>query len=282
MTYDPRKIQANALRKFLYTPCTVTPTVWIETFLPAAVLAFFTVLTPDPKEAIRIAGGGKSWLKQLKVAFDDALAEEPLESYKGIKFLFEFAEGVDRAVWWLFLAGVAADFAIEWSTLAYRMSGCTTSSREVTLELKWKFGDFPGDGSWTDAGIWEVITPNTGELVGPVANIAAGAGVALAVSIQAKNSATNLPIGFRMRWLDAHSGETVSETNLLQLDAVAGNSNMSVDLQVQGGETGRQLILQVACNAGLSNTFKFGRITIYGGSEFGVRHRTIRNPGTVG
>lgn len=281
MAYNPRTIQVNALKKFLYTPCTVTPTVWVETFLPAALIAFFTVLTPDPKETIRIAGGGKSWLKQVKIAFDDALAGEAVEEQSAIKFMFEFAEGIDKAVWWLFLAGVTAEFAMEWSTLAYRLSGCTTSSREVTQELKWMTGDFPGDGTWTDAGIWQEITPPTGHLVGAVAFIAAGAGVAIATSLRAKNSATNEAIGFSFRWIDIATGETVISSNLNHIDAIAGNFNMSIDLQIQGGPTGRTLVLQVACNAGLSNTLFSGRVTIYGGSEFGVRHRTIRNPGTV-
>lgn len=282
MTYDPRQIQANALRKFLYTPCTVKPTVWIETFLPAAVLAFFTVLTPDAKEVIRIAGGGKSWLKQLKVAFDDALAEEPAESYKGLNFLFEFAEGIDKAVWYLFLAGVAADFAIEWSTLAYRMSGCTTSSREVTLELQNAFGDVPGDNSWVDAGIWKVITPDTGQLVGPVANIPSGAAVALCASLNIRNSATHEKLSFDMQWIDQSTGEMVFFNFIDGINARAGDALIDMQMQVSGGDTGRNLILQVRCLGGISNEIYRSRITIYGGSEFGVRHRTILNPGTVG
>jgi hypothetical protein len=282
MPGDIRDVQANALRKFLYTSCTVTPTVWIEAFLPAAVLAIFSVLTPDPKEAIRIAGGGKSWLKQLKVAFNDALADEPAESYKGLRFLFDFAEGVDKAVWWLFLAGVAADFAIEWSTLAYRMSGCTTSEREVTQELRYAFGGVAGDGTYQAAFVWREVTPDTGHLTGALVTIPPQGGVALAVSINLHNIATGLPLGFDMRWRDVATGETISETQLSTLDAAAGNSAISLDMQVQGGETGRTLVFEVRTSHALVAAPTRGRITVYGGTLFGVRHRTIKNPGTVG
>lgn len=274
---DVRQIQANALKKFLYTSCTVTPTVWIETFLPAAVLAVVSVLTPDPKEVVRIAGNGKSWLKQVRDSFHDAAADEPIESFKKTNFLFDLAEGIDRAVWWLFLAGVTADFLIEWSTLAYRMAGCTTSEREVTLELKFALGGVPGDNTWVDAGIWRVITPDTGELVGPVANIAPGAAVAICSSLHVKNSATNEELSFDQRWIDQSTGEVVLQNFIGGIDARAGNALIDMNMQVAGGEHGRTLILQVRCFGGIANTIHNSRITIYGGSLFGVRHRTIKH-----
>lgn len=264
--------QINALRKFLYSPCSITPQVWIETFLPAAVVAIFTVLTPDPKETIRILGGGKSWLKQVKVSFQDALAGEPLENYKGIRFLFEFAEGVDLAVWWLFLAGVAAEFLMDWSSMAFRMAGCDATNRSLTSERRFALGNFEGDGTWYDAGLWTEINPPTGHLLSPSVIIQANTAVAVAVTLKVKNAATNIDQGFTMRWLDNASGEVISESFLHQFDANAGNANISLDLQLTAGNSNRVITLQAMNIGGGLLTFHHGRMTIYGGTYWGIRH----------
>jgi hypothetical protein len=274
-------LQVNAIRKYMFTSCTITPAVWIETFLPAALGALWSVLTPDPKETLRIVGGGKSWLKQLKISVPEAELVEPTFKNKSLRFLFEFAEGVDLAVWWLFLISVTEDFLIEWSSLQMRMAGCTHDERDKTRELWLVLGDFEPDGNWYDAGLWKEVTPPSEQLSGPVINVAIDGQVAVGVSLQCQNAATGLRSGFQMRWIDAHTGDIVSQSVLLQPDAVAGNSNMSMDMQVTGGDTGRTMVLQVSSNAGGLQQLIHGRISVYGGQILGVRHRERKSASPV-
>lgn len=117
----------GGLTKLYHVPCSVPPSLWLETSIPAIVNAVWTVLSPDLKEAYHIAVG-QSLVCSLKSEIREATELGGGELGEATRFLFRAAEWADLAVWWLFLASVGADGFLDWTSMAYELAGCTGPS----------------------------------------------------------------------------------------------------------------------------------------------------------
>lgn len=105
-------------------PCSVPPTIWAETAGPAVLEAIMTIASPDIKEAYHITTG-HSLVCTLKSDIKDGLKEAGERPGAWTRRLFKASEVVDAAIWYMFLASVGADALVDWTTMAYRVAGCT-------------------------------------------------------------------------------------------------------------------------------------------------------------
>jgi len=113
------------IRRMLVVPCGPEVSVWVELGIEAALVAMWTIEEPDEKEAYHKILG-KSLVCSLKTEIRDAHKMSGGEEGPALRFLFRTAELVDKAVWKLFLAAVAADALILWSNMLNKQSGCKT------------------------------------------------------------------------------------------------------------------------------------------------------------
>src|SRR5690242_2197518 len=117
------KSEIGAIKRLLFNPCDAPPSLYVETFLPAALEAFWQIAFPDFKEAFHKISG-KSLVCTAKEGLRDALVDAGVEPGRATRFLFRALEWADLSVWYLFLADVAAQGLFNWSTQIWRMSGC--------------------------------------------------------------------------------------------------------------------------------------------------------------
>jgi hypothetical protein len=120
---DPLLAPIGKLRRFLVDPCAPSFQVLAEAVVPAALKAFWTIVDPNYKEIIRWTTG-KSWLCNVKAAAHELTKGEPEGESLGLRFAFTLSEVVDYASWYLFLADVAGEFFINWSTQVMKMTNC--------------------------------------------------------------------------------------------------------------------------------------------------------------
>lgn len=154
------------LTRLAIEPCSVPPSIWIETSIPAIMSAIWTIIEPDLKETYHIATG-HSLVCSFKQEIRMAAEESGGDIGEATRYVFRAAEWVDLAVWWLFLASVGADALYDWTSMAYRVTGCTgpqnrgssDSPQGATTDITFDFT--PSGFSWlTDDPLFPAFAPS--------------------------------------------------------------------------------------------------------------------------
>lgn len=165
--------------RIVILPCSPKPSVFVETLLPALLKAFVAYEGPDAKHVVHKLTG-RSALKSTRLLLNDAIEAIPevgLLDSAATRFVFDLIGVVDVLAWWLFLADIAYDFFIDWSTSIYQVSGCLpeegrywersgdnnceyTCNQGYLNACAWTNCD-TSDGFKTNAG--SIITPPVGQ-----------------------------------------------------------------------------------------------------------------------
>lgn len=116
------------ITNLLFAPCDDPPSLWVTTGVPALLKAFTTILTPDFKEGYHKLVG-QSLYHDWKQSIKDAHEEESVIGDGFRNFVFGMADKVDMASWYMFLAGVAEDGLLDWTSQVYKMANCVGDRR---------------------------------------------------------------------------------------------------------------------------------------------------------
>lgn len=124
MPYEKRErsLIGNILR-IEQMPCAIPPMLAIELAAPAFLKAFWTVLSPDFKESVHILSG-RSLVCNVEHYFEKFDLEEAIGGEVAARVLFTSARWLDVIVWWFFIASVAYDGAMEWTSQIIQAVNC--------------------------------------------------------------------------------------------------------------------------------------------------------------
>lgn len=107
------------------TPCDVDPGVWVLAFFTGAPTALFSLFKPDPFDMVteRFGGGHK---KRGRRRFRwDEMVQLPKPTKGGMSWVFfRVGSWAERLGWYMLIADVAFEWAVNWSSMAYQWSGC--------------------------------------------------------------------------------------------------------------------------------------------------------------
>lgn len=143
---QPHNIVGN-VKRILAIPCDTPPSVWVETALPAALKAIYSVAEPDPKEAYHKAFGN-SLYHDYKTVLQDAEIVPPAEGNEATSFFFAALDWADLTAWFLFLADVALDGLMNWTTQIIKQTQCKMKGYEGQGHGTFFFGAIEDDGRW--------------------------------------------------------------------------------------------------------------------------------------
>lgn len=121
MAQDPGNI--GKLVRFLHDPCAPSWQVLAEATLKTLPRLFLTLAPIDLKGSIH-ALTGKSWLCHVRAAVTDADAKGIITAGDGLRFAFWANEIADWGAWYGFLASVAGETAVYWTSQVWKFSGC--------------------------------------------------------------------------------------------------------------------------------------------------------------
>lgn len=159
---------SGRLARIIVAPCSVPTVVWVESAFPALLKAIYSYESPDPKHVYHMVAG-HSLICSLKQEIRNAREAAGAEEGEGLRFLFKLAETVDKAIWWLFLAGLGVDAFIDWTSMAYELAGCRGPDGSNSSDNP--FGGIPdvthaGDGNGLQWLTGNPETPSFGASVG--------------------------------------------------------------------------------------------------------------------
>lgn len=135
------------LEKLLALPCADTPSLWVSVAEDTLLRAFLDVLDPDPKEVYHRLRG-KSLICDIKGTLDDATPELPLEESASKRFTFKLLEVTDMGVWYVFLADVLYEGAVNATSMAIKMLCKDGVVSPYTGSGDAHFGGLSKDGSY--------------------------------------------------------------------------------------------------------------------------------------
>lgn len=113
----------NNIKRILYLPCDTPPSLWVEAGLPAVIKAIYSIASPDIKEAFHKVVG-KSMVCSLKQEINVARQADSAIPEAVKRAVFKVAEWADMLVWYGFLASVALDGMLDWTSQILKFSAC--------------------------------------------------------------------------------------------------------------------------------------------------------------
>lgn len=117
----------GGVKRLLVLPCSSPVEVYVETLVPAIIGAFYTLIEPDPKEVYHKVTG-KSFICDVTTSAEKAYAMTGREANATTRFLFKSAAVYDIATWWFFLADIAAEGLVNWTSMIYNQRECNNKN----------------------------------------------------------------------------------------------------------------------------------------------------------
>lgn len=142
-----RKVGINWIISIFYNPCDSLPWIYLEIAFPAIIFAIWEYIFPGWKDAIQYSTG-KSWLKHGKQNISAAAVEEATYSGKGLRFLFEAAEELDKRAWQFMVFEVAFDAYILWHSVLKSIGPCDPDLDRISGSSKLPVDGRPTNYDW--------------------------------------------------------------------------------------------------------------------------------------
>lgn len=137
----------GAIKRVQHMPCAVPPLIYIESFVPAVINVVRSNVEPVWKQAIK-AATGKSWLKHIKHRLVNAEHDLPAAFSNGLEHLYTVAEFLDKAVFYMWVAGMSADFVYQWASLVRQYTPCAKAVDQQIISGYDCIGGFVPDINW--------------------------------------------------------------------------------------------------------------------------------------
>lgn len=135
----------GGIKRVLALPCSNPVEVYVETLVPAVIGAFYTIIEPDPKEIYHKVTG-KSFICDVTTSAEKAYAMTGREANATTRFLFKSAAVYDIATWWFFLADIAAEGLVNWTSMIYNQRECNDKGNP-------NYGSGPGFSGALNGGL---------------------------------------------------------------------------------------------------------------------------------
>ncbi len=113
----------GGIKRVMAVTCAIEPAIWVETLAEASLAAFWDVLEPDPKEVYHKVTG-KSFVCDVTTTLEHGAKKLPTASKPATRFLFRGLAVYDLATWYFFLADVAFEGGIKWTSALYHQRQC--------------------------------------------------------------------------------------------------------------------------------------------------------------
>lgn len=120
----PLVASIGAIKRFFMAPCATPPLIVAEAAARSIMYVIAINWVPSWKNVWKWAGGGKSWLCNLKEAASDAGVGKQFKEHAGGRYLYQATEFADKAARWLWILSMIDEFIVDWSSLALKWSGC--------------------------------------------------------------------------------------------------------------------------------------------------------------
>lgn len=256
----------------LSTPCSVEPEVWVYAFWTGVPHALGSIFKPDPLDwaGERFGRGhGRGRKRRFKV---DDLVKSKVPVGRGLGWaFFRMYQFQQRIGWYLLVADIATNFAVNWTSTAYTWSGCRVPGnpfchRERNTVMNW--GPEP---VWQDVTTF-VTAEKTIYAGGYSIVVPAGIDVTLTACVTTNPDDTFPGAIAATRIKEIRTGEVVAQTQ--PGDLPSGYQNAS--LVAPGGLPGlreREFQFQFLPMPG-----KWGRSTFAQFSAHGIDHRGGLDP----
>ncbi len=173
----------NYLKHMAYHPCQAggDPLLYIETGFQALLPLLFAFNTFSCMDILKLRAG-ISWKcgRKLRAMIEHGT---PPKTYDNIHFLYSLGPNlVERALWFMFVAELASDFVVNWSSLIYAGLGCTGP-----MAGGFHTGITPGgvyNGGFGPLQVLGVQTNNCGGLGGYGVTVAAGCTATMSYNLE--------------------------------------------------------------------------------------------------
>jgi len=132
--------------------CQPDPEMWVYAFWHGVPMIFYSLLIPDWEDELTNRFG-RTHSKRRRGRFRAQGRLEPINiPGRGPGWaIFRLNQLLDRIGWWLLVVDVGLDFAINWTSTAYRWSGCRTPGAPY-VSTSW------GSNVYYPAGDWRVVS----------------------------------------------------------------------------------------------------------------------------
>lgn len=143
------------ISKILELPCGLDHLILVEAAVQAAMELWWTFTTPVWKTVVEDIAG-HSWLCSAKIYANAAEEVKPTWQSKLRKFVFKVDARVDQASWYYFLASVAEEGILDWTSQVLRGNKCNVSHFAHRGRGIQAYGGWPGGDPerWLDNMVW--------------------------------------------------------------------------------------------------------------------------------
>jgi len=203
------KTTIGAIKSLYMNPCQVPATVYVETAVEAAMRLFWTYNEPDLKHLIHETQG-HSWLCSMKTTFTEVREATNTMPSPATTAAFEIIELADQAAWWFFIASIANDTLIQWSSSIIKGSLCGLPPGSAN-----GYGNEPviggvGDGTYVGAAVWRSAGWPTIPVGGGICSIGPGKFGSIGGTCNITNlSGVGIPSGLRI--VNDDTGQVMNE-----------------------------------------------------------------------
>jgi hypothetical protein len=133
------------------SPCDPDPMLWVYGFWQEVPMIFAMLLMPDPIDFVQERFGTPHHRKRRYRGKAAKLIPADISPGKGLGWAaWKMTEWVDRVGWYLLIADVAIDFALNWTTQVYQWAGCATPGQAYGIQYR-NVGIEYGASGWVPA-----------------------------------------------------------------------------------------------------------------------------------
>lgn len=154
------------------TPCDADPWLWVYGFWHEVPMIFAMLFLPDPIDTVQDRFGRPHHRKRKYRGKAAGYKLPDINPGKGLGWAaWKMTEWIDRVGWYLLIADVSVEFALNWTSTVYKWAGCPLPGTPYrTMSRSYGLEQFPGDWSavntvtsdghiFRDGGVDTIVVP---------------------------------------------------------------------------------------------------------------------------
>lgn len=133
--FDPRQIpfvgdqlgKLGHIYDIMSTPCDVEPAIWVKAAFHASPYLLLSLTAPECID-IDMPRAGRRHKRLRRLGFKWTQILQPTLVIRGMPSLVRFGFNMaERIGWHMLVVDATLDFAVNWTSMAYQLTGCSTS-----------------------------------------------------------------------------------------------------------------------------------------------------------
>lgn len=193
--------------------CAINPWVIIFSIGETIALVFWSILSPNWKDQVRIATG-RSWVHHGRMLMEEAHAIKPSVVNRVGSVLLDFAELADAEAFYMACAAAAGEGLIEASSLIWQFNGCHPKPTDHGLYSKHNLGIINFHDGWHPATAWDNVkrVNSLQTVIGYEFTFPKGSGGNVTFALR-YDGPGGMPFPINARLRDTGSGEIIAQDN---------------------------------------------------------------------